>query len=494
MKAIDLYKFRILIFITEAIFMTLELLASRVLSPMLGTTLEVWTSIIGIILLSSASGNYYGGELADKNKKNVISLILFLAAISIFIIPILSKVFLGYDLVGSDWEVKVIVCLFISLLLFFLPGFIIGMLTPVVITKEILSKEVVGKTAGSIYSAMTLGGLFGTFISGFFLIPNIGTMKLIYLLSLIMLILSFVFNTNKKRYLLFYLILFTVFSFIFTNNILDYKNNIKQLGNYQENTKISIDTKYGRAIIFDSTYNEKNVKILNVDGGYESAMYVEKDLKNDLVFDYSKKYLDVLDAYKNPEEILIIGGGAYSFPRYIVTYTDWNIDVVEIDPGITKIAKQYFCLKEVMKKYPNRIKNYNEDGRTFINRNKKKYDIILNDAFSGEVPARTLTTSEAVINIKKSLKKNGIYASNIISSLEGKKSRFIKYEILTLTKHFKYVYVLPVKNVESLKEKYNYIVVATDNEYKFNDAIKNINLNNAKVLTDDYSPIEYLTK
>ena len=201
MKKIQKHKYQILIFFTETVYMTLELLASRVLSPTFGARLEVWTSIIGIILLSSSLGNYYGGKLADKNKKNVISNILLLTSISILIIPLLSNPLLDINVVAYNSQFSVIVfCLIISALLFFLPGFLIGMLTPIIVTNEIKDNKAVGTSSGKIYSAMTIGGLFGTFISGFFLIPNFGSVELIYILAFIMLIISFIVNNNKKKY------------------------------------------------------------------------------------------------------------------------------------------------------------------------------------------------------------------------------------------------------------------------------------------------------
>ena len=83
------YRLEIIIFIVDAICMILELVASRVLSPYFGSSNLVWTSVIGIILLSSSIGNYLGGIIADKkNVNNNLKIILAISAISIFIIPI----------------------------------------------------------------------------------------------------------------------------------------------------------------------------------------------------------------------------------------------------------------------------------------------------------------------------------------------------------------------------------------------------------------------
>ncbi|MBQ5944856.1 hypothetical protein IJL65_00125 [bacterium] len=86
------------------------------------------------------------------------------------------------------------------------------------------------------------------------------------------------------------------------------------------------------------------------------------------------------------------------------------MDVVEIDSKITEIARKYFYLDKLIKDFNleknQRLTLMNEDGRTYLNNNDKHYDAILNDAFSGDNPAKTLTTLENIKNIKKSLTKN----------------------------------------------------------------------------------------
>ena len=86
------------------------------------------------------------------------------------------------------------------------------------------------------------------------------------------------------------------------------------------------------------------------------------------------------------------------------------MDVVEIDSKITEIARKYFYLDKLIKDFNleknQRLTLMNEDGRTYLNNNDKHYDAILNDAFSGDNPAKTLTTLENIKNITKSLTKN----------------------------------------------------------------------------------------
>ncbi len=495
MEKLVKHKYQTLIFFTEAIYMTLELLASRILSPTFGTKLEVWTCIIGIILLSSSLGNYYGGKYADKKIDNLISKVILYASLSIAIIPLLSNSLLDINIVTYQNEfIKIFLCLITSVLLFFLPGFLIGMLTPIMIKKEVKTMKKVGESSGKIYSAMTIGGLFGTFVSGFFLIPNFGTVELVYILSLIMLLLSFIVNNNKKRYIIIYIAILAIITGFFTKRLIDEHKDRETLKEYNLKEKLSLDTKYGRVIISYSLRENEKIKNLSVDGGFESAMYLNKNKEYDLVFDYLKKYAYVLTKHKNPAKLLMIGGGAYSFPKYVAANTKSDIEVVEIDEEITNIAKKHFNLDKTMKKYPDRIKIYNEDGRVYLNNNKKKYDIIYNDAFSGEVPAKTLTTREAVEKIQKSLKKDGLYVSNIISSIEGKKSKFLKYEVKTMKEYFKNIYIVQANEEVPYNVKQNLIVICSNTEYKFDNEIKKLDIKDAKVITDNYYPIEHLTK
>ena len=172
------------------------------------------------------------------------------------------------------------------------------------------------------------------------------------------------------------------------------------------------------------------------------------------------------------------------------------MDVIEIDKEITEIAKRYYYLDDALEEYnkeKERLKLINEDGRLYFNKNEKKYDAILNDAFSGEVPARSLTTIENVRNIKRSLNDGGLYLNNIAGSISGDNSRFIKAEVNTIKKIFKNVYVIPVVTKDEAITQ-NFMVIATDRDATLDrDLLIDLNISdNEIVFTDDYCPTEYL--
>ena len=123
----------------------------------------------------------------------------------------------------------------------------------------------------------------------------------------------------------------------------------------------------------------------------------------------------------------------------------------------------------------------------------KEYDAILNDAFSGEVPVGTLATVEAAKTIKKRLNPNGVYMSNVLGAVSGSRGKFLRSEVKTLKKVFKYVYVVPVYENVKKNNYVNWMVVATDNDnYKPENAVDLELTDKDIVLTDDYNPIDSL--
>lgn len=447
--------------------MTLELIASRVLSPYFGNSNIVWTSVIGIILLSSSVGNYMGGKIADKNEcEKSLKYIVLEASFFIFLIPIIQTRFLNIvATIIKDVKIGAIIS---TIALFFIPSAFLGTIIPIVLKIKLNKIENAGKTSGTVYALSTIGGIFGTFVSGFLLIPNFGSVQILFVLSIILSIISFFISTNKKK------LMNIIIAGIITMNVvllaIYSNNNLKsgeQVLNGEENTKVSLDTQYGRVMIYNSEYNGEEIRIMNIDSGFESATYIDEEKCNELVSTYTKYYDLMFKSKYDVDDVLMIGGAGYSYPKYFIShYEDKRMDVVEIDGEITEIAKKYFFLDKLIDDYKlnenKRLNLINEDGRTYLNKNKKKYDAILNDAFSGENPAKTLTTLENIKQTKEALTENGLYLSNVVSAMEGKDSRFIRAEVNTLKRVFKNVYVIPCNPEVSAETKQNIMVISTD--------------------------------
>ena len=491
------YRYEIIIFTADAICMILELIASRILSPFFGNTNLVWTSIIGIILLSSSIGNYIGGKIADSDsKEKKLKCILFLCSIYVFTIPLIQdSILISITRKISDIRVGAIICAFA---LFFIPALLMGIITPMILKLKLENLETAGKISGKITAIATIGGIVGTFLGGFVLIPNIGSTYILFILAILISCLVIIVDCKiiqRSNILVIIIIVFSLVFFKYYTNANEISGNEILKGELGK--VVSYDTQYGSVRIYNIISQGEPERILNIDSGYESATYTNDNKVNELVFDYTKYYDLMFETDMDIKETLLIGGAGYSYPKYYIShYIDKKMDVVEIDGGITDIAKKYFFLDKLMKDYDiennHRLNLITEDGRVYLNKNSKKYDAILNDAFSGEVPAKTLTTLEAITQIKKSLNQGGLYLTNIISSLEGKDSKFIKAEVNTLKQVFTNVYVVPCTFPDNPEKVQNNMVIATDSNCKFDKTyILEID-NDEMILTDEYCPVDTL--
>ncbi len=156
-------------FINGFVIMTIELLGGRVLSPYFGTSVYVWGSIITIFMLSLSLGYLWGGRLSSRNP-NPDTFALFFLAAAILSLPIIfvaewtmTQVFLNVE---DPRYGSLIACT----LLYFLPIFFMGMVSPYSIRLLVSSEENSGRMAGLLYFVSTLGSALGTLMTSFYFV------------------------------------------------------------------------------------------------------------------------------------------------------------------------------------------------------------------------------------------------------------------------------------------------------------------------------------
>lgn len=480
------YNLELTVFICGAVGMVLELVGARVLSPYAGSSLSTWTALIGVILGSLSLGYFLGGKIADKHQNySVLAFIVLIAGSLIGFSALFKNSFL--ELLSSGFHLEIrIFSVISSFILFGLPSIALGIISPYAARLKIKQVSSSGATVGNLYAISTFGSILGTFLGGFFLIPAMGNSKLVYLLALILVITSLVISFRKMVF----------WSAAITAVLL-----VGYLANqHQPNSNVIVDqdSQFQRIQILSGTINSSNRKIylLKTDTyGLQSAVFA--DGSPDLVFDYTKFYR--LSEVVNPKikSALMIGGAAYSFPRdYLSKLPEATIDVVEIDPKMTEIAKKYLFLKD-----DPRLSIFHEDGRVNLNQNQNKYDVVYLDAFLSLSPPAQLTTVEAVKKIGQSLTDNGFVMTNVISALEGTKSKFLWSEYATLKQIFPYVSVYKINTNIINSESQNLMLVGFKNQQEYQLALSSDiykgNLyqgltEKAKIFTDDYAPVEYL--
>ena len=228
-------------------------------------------------------------------------------------------------------------------------------------------------------------------------------------------------------------------------------------------------TKFGVALVFDSADEDGTpVRLLNVGGTFQSATYLDEGLRNELVCVYHRNMVRALKALPRGARVLVIGGGGYSLPRYILTHSKrMRADVVEVDPAITDIARKYFWLDELEAAHgeagEGRLRLVCADGWEWLRSGNEVYDAIVNDAFSGKRPLGPIATDEGARVVREHLTEGGMYLANVRSSLEGKRASNLEEARSAFEAEFAHVYVWPERADEPEELGYN-AFVACDRE------------------------------
>ena len=163
---INKYILEITVFICGAVVMIYELIGSRILGPFFGTSIFIWTSLIGIILGSLSLGYYLGGRLSDKKASfNILALFLLCSAILIGL-TFLFKSFLLFFLQNNIDDIRISSVL-ASVILFSPASILFGMISPYAAKLSLVTINTSGTVIGRLYAISTAGSIIGTFLSGF---------------------------------------------------------------------------------------------------------------------------------------------------------------------------------------------------------------------------------------------------------------------------------------------------------------------------------------
>jgi len=476
------------VFVCGAAVMVFELTGSRVLAPYAGTSLYVWTNLIGVILASLSLGYWWGGRIADRRPDTrLLSLLVFMAAVCVGLTALLKdRLLSSLNILVSGYGT---LSLCASILLFAPANLFLGMVSPYAARLKIRDVGSSGAAVGRLYALSAVGSITGTFLAGFVLIPLLGNVRLLLLTSAALGLLSLTLfggRLPKARAGILFLLLAVGGS---------------MPGGGLKDVVLDIDTPYNRVWVSRDTDEEtgRPILVLSTDPyGQESAMYMDGE---DLVLDYMKYFRLAEHFAPGFRRALMIGGAAYAYPKYFLRrYPGARIDVVEIDPVLTAISRKYFNLRDNP-----RLAIHHEDGRTFINRSADRYDVIIIDAFrDANCLPYQLTTLEAVRRMSSMLTEGGVVLVNMIGAVGGANGRFTRAEYATYAEVFPRVMLFPVDDPQNAREVQNIILAAlkSNREPRPESADPEIGRHlthlwrnavaaDMPVLTDDHAPVEY---
>ena len=574
-----LWDLALMSFLASLAFMAFEMVAGRLVSRHLGSSIYGWTTVIGVLLGGLSLGNFFGGWLSNfTTKKSLPAFFFMLCSITILASLVLEspanllmeKVewfrdhspFLSDAIVmtGYPWWQRVLYVVTVC----FLPASIaLGTLSPM-LAKMAIDRSTaagqVGRSIGVVYSWGMVGSILGTFLTGFFLIDIFGTKVMLLVISASMAacgaVLGGILQSAWAGLPLGLCVIALVPTDWFQTQAL--KLGLREpvgLPTAQEEPLAWLDeSQYYYIKVNNEPEGDSQKRTIVLDNlihGYFILGHPER-----LDYDYEHIYALVAqrvaeaktasagkkDVKEADLSTLFLGGGAYTFPRYMqYNYPRTLCDVAEIDPAVLKANHAAMGLP---KETPT-IQTTIGDARQFVLKNQgvKKYDLIFGDAFNDFSVPWHLTTREFNDKLANLMSENGVYMINIIDVYESDKTAretakrnnlneetelnrakklggFLSSWVKTARQTFPHIYVYGTESEPGEGERETFVVVVSKNPVDLKDLGKRptdpkfekmnsvgqfqpepfpeLNMNELNVrargiiLTDDYAPVENL--
>ncbi|WP_200426954.1 spermidine synthase [Streptomyces sp. NE5-10] len=197
--------------------------------------------------------------------------------------------------------------------------------------------------------------------------------------------------------------------------------------------------------------------LLTVDGAPQS--YVDLDAPDHLEFEYARRLGHVVDGAAGegaPLDVLHLGGGALSLPRYVsVTRPGSRQDVVEADGGLVAVVAEHLPLPE-----GSGVTVHTADARAWLeSAPAASADLIVGDVFGGSrVPAH-LTSLAYAREVRRVLRPGGTYAANLA---DGAPLGFLRGQLATFGAVFPELALVAEPAVLRGRRFGNTILVASD--------------------------------
>lgn len=383
-------------FVSGFAVMSLELLEARLMAPYFGTSILVWTNIIGVILVALALGAWLGGIAADKRPRlSTVASFLLLAGVWSIGLALASRPFLGKV---ADWPLQTVMPL-ASLLLFAPPSFLLGAVAPAVLRLTVDKLEQSGRIAGFLSAVGTIGSLCGTYVTGYVLLPLLPVTHLVFAIGSLLVLCGLGFsarNRVRKPYAAL-----AAMGMVLVPGLVPAADS--PVGGRE------IPSAYGHVSIQDATFKGGPARFLKINSGYHSA--ARPDSPHVSLFDYVAGMRAADGLVAEPDSLLLVGaGGMQVADEFAARHPQATVDAIEIDPAVYRAAQEAYGTA-----YPERVKVIVDDARPAVRRLDRRYGIIAVDAFGGDhcVPWQLLTR-EAVADYRRALKPGGVLVANMI--------------------------------------------------------------------------------
>lgn len=389
-----------------------EVAAFRLLAPYFGSTQFITTNVLGVVLAALAAGYWIGGKLADRRPTtDRLYVVTLLGGIGLALLPLVASPVLraAAPAVGSQNASLFVGTLAAMVVLFAVPLFLLGMVSPFTIRLLSQGDARAGSRSGAVFALSTLGSIAGAYLPSLVTIPWLGTRGTIYAAAGTVLA-GAAIGLLRTRHGVggaagIALAIASMCALAFPAPLKGGPNVLAE-----------VETEVHLARVLRDERNKRNYLELNEGLSFHSVWYDDGRLAPG-VWGFVQCLPPILATRKRAAgeskpslRICIIGLAAGTVATQIQRAYgdrfDVRIDGVEIDEALVDLGRRYFALDE------RRLRVFIEDGRTFLARSTEKYDLILGDAYRQPYIPSHLVTREFFELAKARLRPGGIVSIN----------------------------------------------------------------------------------
>jgi spermidine synthase len=376
-----------------AAVMIYEFIAVRVLQRYFGGLLDVWASVIAVVMSGLALGSYLGGHVADRYRSTrVLGVGIVIAGVlGALILP--GAEFAGERLlqidVASAWHP-----LLAAIVSSFLPFLTLGAAVPQVIRFYVTDFASVGRAAGSVTALSTIGSIGGVLATGMYLLASFGVRETLHATSAVLIGLGIAVALLSRRA--------TIASFAIVALLLPSLAHAEIVfEDYSAYHHILVEDTGDRRILW---FDNEQESVMSLSDPYAGG------------FEYTDFFHVPMLLDPTTDRVLFVGlGGGTGLKSFLSHYPDVWVDVVEIDPMVVQVARTYFAVPE-----DPRLRIHVADGRAYLQRARQRYGAILVDAYSsgpyGGILPYHLATREFFEIARQHLTDGGSLVYNVITT------------------------------------------------------------------------------
>ena len=480
-----------LTFLAAGCVLVLEIAAGRLMAPYVGVSLTTYSGIIAAILAGIALGAWVGGRAADAFGPLPLlgpSFVLggIAAMASVPIVGAVGRVGLG------DGFVAIVT---LATVAFVAPAAILSAVGPMIVRATLTDLATSGSIVGRLSAIGTVGAITGTLFTGFVLLGLVPTRVLIVAVGAVLVVIGLVLTVALRRRgaTLTGVLALTAIGF----------GGVALAGPSPCDTESAY---YCIAVVAET--NDPDGRTLVLDR--LTHAHVELDDPTDIQFGYVRRFADAagpyLDRLERPVDVLHVGGGGFTFPRYLeATRSVTSQTVLELDPRVLEVAQTQLGFAPT-----DATEVIVGDARRSIERlPERRFDLVVGDAFGGLAVPWHLTTSEFLAEVRRVLRPGGMYVMNVI---DYPPLGFVRTEAATARQAFEHVAVIAGRGTLDGEGGGNVVLVASGEPLDitavaariatWREAAETVILadptevaaftGDSPVLTDDFAPVDQL--